>query len=248
MITIIMSGGLGKRMNSDLPKVLHPINNKPMICYVIENAIQIGSSKILIVVGKYKNIIRTQIEQHFKNTSIFEYIDQPEPLGTGNAIQCCASYFIENKVPVDTNILILSGDVPLITRQTLVKLTAIQNSLLITKSDNPTGCGRIIFNDDNTIRKITEEKDCSASEKKIQYVNCGIYYISVDFLYKTVPFICNLNASSEYYLTDIVEIANNEQICMVYYDLPIQNKYQILNINTPDELLIANEIFSKKSS
>ena len=85
---IILAGGLGKRMNSDLPKVLNKINNKPMIVNIIETVLDLNINKIFIIVGKYKNIIQTTIEDYIKNDFI-EYVLQEEALGTGHAIQCC---------------------------------------------------------------------------------------------------------------------------------------------------------------
>ena len=238
MITIILAGGLGKRMNSLLPKVLHIINEFPMIYYVIQNALKIGSTKILIVVGKYKNIIKECIDKYYVNTCI-EYIDQEYPNGTGHAIQCCIPYIISNNIPKTENILILSGDVPLIKENTLVKLLEYSNILLITKTENPFGNGRIIFKD-NKIVKIIEEKDCTNIEKQIQYINCGIYNITVDTLINTVPFIQNINQSFEYYLTDFIDLAVKKGIELNYYELPKTESYQISNINTMEDLINAN--------
>ena len=106
-IVIIMAGGLGKRMNSDLPKVLHTVHNKPMLCHVIEQSLALNPYKIFIVVGKYKNIIEQTIGE--LNNKV-DYIVQPEPLGTGHAIQCCRDELL--RYP-NKKVLILSGDVPL---------------------------------------------------------------------------------------------------------------------------------------
>jgi len=245
MISIILAGGLGKRMNSDLPKVLHRINDKPMIFFVIQNAIRVGSKKILIVVGKYRDIIQHQIEEYFPKNDIFEYIDQPQALGTGHAIQCCMPYFTSNHIPKSTSVLILSGDVPMLHHKTLSKLSLFNNSVLITNSENPHGCGRIIFgNRTGTMKKIVEEKDCTTIEKNIKYINCGIYHASVDTLLRTIPHIQNKNASSEYYLTDFIEIALKSGIKIQYYELPREDQYQVMNINTTEQLLDANIAYS----
>ena len=245
MITIILAGGLGKRMKSLLPKVLHILNDKPLIYYVINNAIQIGSTKILIIVGKYKNIIKEYVYKYFiEFDMMIEYIDQENPNGTGHAIKCCIPYFIRNQISKYDNILILSGDVPLIKIETLKELLSFKNALLITKSNTPFGCGRIIFNNKNKekIIKIIEEKDCTEEEKKIQYINCGIYNITVQTLFETVPFIQNLNKISEYYLTDFIDLAVNKKIELNYYELLKKDINQIININTINDLVYANEI------
>jgi bifunctional N-acetylglucosamine-1-phosphate-uridyltransferase/glucosamine-1-phosphate-acetyltransferase GlmU-like protein len=248
MITIILAGGLGSRMKSLLPKVLHIVDEYPMIYYVIQNAIQLGSTKILIVVGKYKNIIKEYIDKYFPNTDIIEYIFQETACGTGHAIQCCISYFEINNIPKSTNVLVLSGDVPLITIQTLQRLLIKPNTLLITNTENPFGCGRIIFDDEDKIVKIIEEKDCNERERQIQYINCGIYNITVNTLLNTVPYIKNLNKSSEYYLTDFVDLAITNHIDLYYYELPKPDLYQVININTTEDLVKANELFYTRSS
>ena len=257
MITIILAGGLGKRMNSLLPKVLHIINDYPMIYYIIQNALRIGSDKILIVVGKYKQIIKENIDKYFanmdqntdqnmdQNMDRIECIDQECPNGTGHAVQCCNSFitqlYIQNIISQRDNILILSGDVPLIKAETLVQLLEQPDSLLITKSVNPYGNGRIIFKDDK-IAKIVEDKDCTELERLIPYINCGIYNITVRTFFDTIPFIQNLNKASEFYLTDFVELAVIKGIELNYYELPKSEAFQVMNINTMDELVRANDV------
>jgi bifunctional N-acetylglucosamine-1-phosphate-uridyltransferase/glucosamine-1-phosphate-acetyltransferase GlmU-like protein len=236
-----MAGGLGKRMNSELPKVLHLINGKPMLYWVIKQAKEV-SKKIIVVVGKYKKQIKKAIEF---NDLI--YVDQPEEItgyliktervkGTGDAIHCCLPYL--NDEPT-TNVLILSGDVPLITVKTLNKLLETPNTILIKKTNNPTGYGRIVA-DGYQVKEIVEEKDCSPEQKEIRYVNGGIYNLTIDTLMQTIPYIKNENEAKEYYLTDFVFIANEKKINIYSYELPETQSYELININTPDELIQAN--------
>lgn len=245
LTTIIMAGGLGKRMNSDIPKVLHLVKGKPMLCYVIEKALEVGSDHILIVVGKYKTQIQKKIAKYF---SVYEYfkftfIDQEIPLGTGHAIQCCLPFFHnhENKIdPTNSQVLILSGDVPLIEKNTIQQLLQKPNAILITKLENPFGCGRIIFRE-NYIDKIIEEKDCTEEQRKIKYVNAGIYHFTLDVLFTCLPKIENKNANQEYYLTDVVEIAKQQDIDLSFYELLREKQIEIININTPAELELVNQ-------
>jgi bifunctional N-acetylglucosamine-1-phosphate-uridyltransferase/glucosamine-1-phosphate-acetyltransferase GlmU-like protein len=239
MITIILAGGLGKRMCSPLPKVLHIVNDKPMIYYVVQNALAIGSTKILIVVGKYKTLIKEEISKYF-DSPIFEYIDQDDPMGTGHAIKCTIPYFLDNQVFKQDDVLILSGDVPLLQLSTLQKLTSYKNSLLITESENPTGCGRVCFSNNRNIKKIIEEKDCDIEEKKIKFVNCGVYFVTVDLILETVPQITNDNVAKEYYLTDFVEIALRQNYFLNTCELSKEHQHQVININTIDDLMEAN--------
>ena len=248
--TIILAGGLGKRMNSDIPKVVHFIFNKPMIYYVISNALIVGATNILIVVGKYRTLIESEINKLFDPIELnkIHYINQPEHilndkvkvLGTGDAVKCCLPFFINNNTPAKTQVLILSGDVPLITTNTISQLLKIKNSLLITQLDVPFGCGRIFLTEKNTICKIIEEKDCTETERECKLVNCGIYNVDVDVLLNCIPQITNNNKSQEYYLTDLIEVGIRQNVDFLYYILPRESQLEILNINTQNELLIAN--------
>ena len=232
---LIMAGGLGKRMNSTLPKVLHEIYDKPMIYYVIEKAFQAGCSQIGIIVGKYYQVIKMSIDTYYLNDNRISYIIQEEPLGTGHAIKCSLDWMQQN-LDINTDILILSGDVPLISINTLKNLLNKENSLLITKTNNPTGCGRIFFNSENNVEKIIEEKDCTEEQREIKYINCGIYNIKLRVLLETINKITNNNMSKEYYLTDMIEIANNNNIKINTYELPEDKTIEVANINTQEDL------------
>jgi len=252
LITIIMAGGLGKRMNSPIPKVLHLVKDKPMIYYVIQKALEINSTHILIIVGKYKDLIQKEIESLFSATdySRIVYIDQPEVLineelkvqGTGDAIKCCIPFLVSNNINPESNVIILSGDVPLIEKDTIENLLLKQNTLLITSLEHPTGCGRIIFSEDRQhILKIVEEKDCTEEERNIKHVNCGIYNLTAKNIIEYIPLIKNENKNQEYYLTDIVELIANPKLN--YYELPLEKQSQIININTKEELDNVNNKF-----
>lgn len=249
MIVVIMAGGLGKRMESDLPKVLHKVYGvldskcnsemtgydnylKPMIVHVINTALKLNPQKIFIVVGSYRDIIEQTINQYIENNDLIEYIIQEQALGTGHAILCCLSRL--ESYP-DTKTLILSGDVPLISENTIKNLINQPNKFLITKLINPFGCGRVILGDDKVI-KIIEEKDCNTEEKNIQLVNCGIYQINSDVLLKLIPQINNNNKAGEYYLTDIVELMVEHLIEISYYELSESSQYEIKNVNTKADL------------
>lgn len=234
---IIMAGGLGKRMESSIPKVLHKILNKPMIVHVIEESSKLNPNKIMIVVGKYKKIIEKTISEYLHVDTIpIEYIFQSEALGTGHAVQCCI-HSLKNNISSKT--LILSGDVPLLKRNTMNSI--IQNvdkvKITTTEFDDSTGYGRIIENN-SLFERIVEEKDCSTEQKKIKKVNCGIYVFDTKILCKYLPYLSNNNAQQEYYLTDIIEIIKkNENINIDLYNISKENHYQIMGINTREQLL-----------
>ena len=247
LISIIMAGGLGKRMNSELPKVLHKVKNRPMICHVIDRTLELDSHKILIIVGKYREIIQNTISQFYSEEMLqqIEYIDQPEPLGTGNAIYCCIPFFQKNEYPKDTRVLILSGDVPLISYETLsqfINCKPESNCLMSYELENPTGYGRI-FLEDTIVRTIIEEKDCSDENKKIKLVNCGIYYIDIHTCVNIIPMIDNKNNSNEYYLTDMVPLSYEKNNGFVNFILPNEKYIEIANINTQQDLENINSLF-----
>lgn len=253
MYTIILAGGLGKRMNSDLPKVLHTVNDIPMICHVIREALKLNSKEILIIVGRYKSIIESTINKFFsKNIKLkITYILQEDKtidgkiktMGTGDAIRCCIPHLQNIRKTGDEQIVILSGDVPLIKHTTIESLLLNNNTLLTTFLREPTGCGRIFMNEHEEITNIVEEKDCNDEQRKCKQVNCGIYNLNIDTIIKCVPLINNNNKSQEYYLTDIIEIAAKHNIPIHGVLLPLQNNKEILNVNNTKDLEIANSIY-----
>lgn len=249
MIVIIMAGGLGKRMESDLPKVLHQviepsnINIKyPMLVHVLNTSIKLNPTKIFVIVGKYKNIIEESINKYIKTDNLIEYVIQEPALGTAHAIRCSLpqiSKFMDEKA------IILSGDVPLILIDTLRGLDGETNKLLITELENPYGCGRILFDNTNKIIGIREEKDCNDEERKINFVNCGIYQIAVKDLVDLIPLIRNENKSNEYYLTDIIYLMIQKSIPIDTHQLEKYSQWEIKNVNTKKDLEYLNEYIEK---
>jgi UDP-N-acetylglucosamine diphosphorylase/glucosamine-1-phosphate N-acetyltransferase len=244
LVVVIMAGGLGKRMDSELPKVLHKIGKLPMIVHllmklrVLEKMHKID--KILIVVGKYRELIQKTIELYLA-TDVITFIDQPNPLGTGNAIQCCIEELKQYKTH---NALILSGDVPLLSAElmyNMVKNVSISR-LMTAIFDEPRGYGRII--ETKTFKKIVEEKDCNAEERKIKKVNCGIYTFDCQILCKYLPKLKNNNAQKEYYLTDILEIIKNkEKVKIELYNIEAEKHHETIGVNTKDQLETLEKIF-----
>ena len=242
-IVVILAGGLGKRMHSDIPKVLHLLFEKPMLVHVIEQARLIHPEKIFVVVGKYKDLIVSTLEQYVTLHDI-EFILQEEPLGTGHAVQCCKSRLLDYQGHGGTmNVLILSGDVPLIQKTTLVNLlNGHGGSLVVTEMENPAGYGRIVVRSGEFV-KIVEEKDCTEAEKRIQQVNCGIYAFDVGILCKHIDSLTNQNAQKEYYLTDILEIIQKE-VAIGMYTISKERQFEIMGVNTVEQLLSLEATFA----
>jgi UDP-N-acetylglucosamine diphosphorylase/glucosamine-1-phosphate N-acetyltransferase len=238
-----MAGGLGKRMNSDLPKVIHKICGKPLLVHIIEQSFLLNPVKIFIVVGKYKNVIEDSLRENIPLDRI-HFIIQMDALGTGHAIQCCRDELIKYN---NTNVIILSGDTPFIKYSTINDILSNFNKVKIvtTLLDNPYGYGRIIEKNE-LFEKIVEEKDCTLSEKEIKKVNCGIYAFDSNILCKYLPLLNNKNAQCEYYLTDLIEIIKNgENICIDLYNIPFEKQLEITGVNTKEQLDELEEKYSK---
>ena len=247
IVAIIMAGGLGKRMESNTPKVLHKVGGIPMINHILLNLKKISTSvnleKVIIVVGKYKDQIKNTIEELVDLPKIV-YVMQEVPQGTGHAIMCCKNELLEHP---DSDVLILSGDVPLLSTYTMQKLLNMKSDvkLIITKMDDPTGYGRIVINN-GKFEKIVEQKDCSKQELRIAEVNGGIYCIKSNLLCKYFSYLRNDNNQCEYYLTDIIEIIKrHEKINIDMLEIENKKKYEIIGVNTAQQLLELEELIKK---
>ena len=235
-VIIIMAGGLGKRMNSDLPKVLHFLSGKPLLLKVVHKAMLLDPMKIFIVVGKYIRVIAETLREYISLDNI-EFIIQPEALGTGHAIQCCRNELLKY-TDTDTNVVILSGDTPLLKSATIkdILLDFRMVKIVTTQMKNPYGYGRIIEKN-GAFDKIVEEKDCSLEERLVKKVNCGVYAFESAVLCKYLPLLQNKNAQSEYYLTDIIELIKvGENIQVDLYDIPEDRQIEIIGVNTMEQL------------
>ena len=247
IVAIIMAGGLGKRMESNTPKVLHKVGKIPIINHILLNLKTISTSinleKIIIVVGKYKDQIKDTIEELVDLPKIV-YVMQEVPQGTGHAIMCCKNELVEYP---DSDVLILSGDVPLLSTYTMQKLLNMKSDvkLIITKMDDPTGYGRIVINK-GIFEKIVEQKDCSKQELEIVEINGGIYCIKSNLLCKYLSYLRNDNNQCEFYLTDIIEIIKiHEKIDIDMLEIENEKKYEIIGVNTAQQLLELEELIKK---
>jgi len=187
-------------MNSELPKVLHPLKGKPLIWYVIDSLREAGVSNIIVVVG-------------YEGEKVLEvlpagvgHVWQREQLGTGHAVMQAEEIFSE----FDGRIVIACGDVPLISPLSFKKLISlcegrVKAALLTMKPDDPEGYGRVIKNKDGFFQKIVEEKDASPQERLIGEVNTGTYVFDRKLLFDGLKNLNTNNAQREYYLTDVLE-------------------------------------------
>ncbi len=199
---IILAAGKGSRMKSKLPKVLQPLAGKTLVQHVIDSARELSDTQLHLVVGHEAEQVKNSIDDDVL------WYEQTEQLGTGHAVMQ-----VENGISDEGTSLVLYGDVPLIKPETLQALVAKVDqqtmSLLTIVLDNPTGYGRIIRENDKVVA-IVEEKDASETEKQVKETNTGILAIDNRLLKTLLPKIGNDNAQQEYYLTDLISLANDQ--------------------------------------
>ena len=224
--TIILAAGKGTRMNTNLPKVMQPLGGMSLIEHVISTAQEI-SKKITVVIGHKKNLIKEHLAEIDPN---IETVNQENQLGTAHAVKT-ASHLIQD----DEKVLILYGDVPLISTKTIQSLLDSKNkcTLLSMILSDPTGYGRIVSNEENLALKIIEQKDASEDERKIKEVFTGILLIDGSLLRPALEEINNHNAANEYYLTDLVEILSSKGVKINCIQA---NPTEVLGANNKHEL------------
>ncbi|MGE9553333.1 bifunctional UDP-N-acetylglucosamine diphosphorylase/glucosamine-1-phosphate N-acetyltransferase GlmU [Erwinia amylovora] len=203
MSVVILAAGKGTRMYSERPKVLHTLAGKPMVQHVIDAANGVGANRVHLVYGHGGELLQSTLTDASLN-----WVLQAEQLGTGHAMQQAAPYFAD-----DEDILMLYGDVPLISIETLKRLRAVKPeggiALLTVILDNPTGYGRII-RENGSVVGIVEQKDASPEQLAIREINTGILLAGGADLKRWLSKLTNNNAQGEYYITDIIALAYQE--------------------------------------
>ncbi len=233
---IILAAGRGERMCSDLPKVMHRVAGKPMVFYPVAACKELGLPRIVVVIGHRKEVVIEGI----KDLGV-EFSEQLSPLGTAHAVVST-----EEKIK-DWNgeILILSGDVPLITKKTIEEF--IENhekdendiTFMTTAVEDATGYGRVVRTPKGDIVKIVEEKDASSEEKAIKEINAGIYCVASSHLFDLVKGV-DKSPEGEYYLTDIIQKGIDEGLKVSAECLG--DCLEVMGVNNKVELSRANEI------
>jgi len=227
---VILAAGKGERMLSRKPKVMHEIMGKPMISYVVERAQELNPHKIVVVVGHGKEAVQT----YLKDSNV-EFSVQTTQSGTAHAV-LTAERLIKGR-----DMLILYGDVPLMTDATLRQFVESyqrtrQITFMITDVDDPKGYGRVIVQG-KLIKKIVEDAEATEKEKKIRCINTGICIIPWQY-FSLLKEITPNNRKGEYYLTDICTVTRKKKIPIMAYHYP--DASEVLGINTRKELLEAN--------
>ena len=233
--TIILAAGQGTRMRSKLPKVLHPIANRPLLQHVYDTSLQIPDNHIHVVYGHGGETVKERLS-HFDAV----WIEQKQQLGTGHAVQQA----IHHVNDADT-VLILYGDVPLLKVATLHTLLAnVSDSslaLLTVILDDPTGYGRIIRDNNNQVVKIVEQKDATPEQLKINEGNTGILACKGHQLKDWLSRLSNHNAQNEYYLTDIIEMAVSDGLLVKTTQTNSQD--EVLGVNNRNQLAHLERVY-----
>ena len=235
---VILAAGMGKRMKSRKAKVLHKILGKSMIMYVVETARKVAGNDVILVIGNQAEKVRAIVSE---NEEVI-YALQKEQLGTGHAVLCALPYIPDYAQEV----VILCGDVPLITSDTIMRFiedhveAKRDLSLLAVEMENPEGYGRILLDENRQVYGIIEEADASDEQKEIKIVNTGIYCIKKELLSDLLQKIKSDNVQGEFYLTDIVKIGYNEE--MVVGAMVCSDCEEVVGINSSQDLMTAESI------
>ncbi len=207
---VILAAGLGTRMKSRLPKVLHQLAGRPLLGHVLAALQPLGLGQTLVVVGHGADAVQAYADAHWQGT---RYAVQEQQLGTGHALMQAAAQ-LQADTAIKT-VLVLMGDAPLITTDSLAQLIDAQResgaylALLTTEAANPYRYGRIVRDsvEREQVLRIVEEKDANAAERLISEINTGIYAIDAAWLWQSLPQIAPSLRSGEYYLTDLLQMA-----------------------------------------
>lgn len=242
--SIILAAGKGTRMKSDMPKVLHTIFEKTLLGYVIDAVNNTGiADENFVIVGHQAERVEEYINSKYANAKC---ILQSPQLGTGHAVSMAVPYLND----FDGEVIILCGDTPLITSDTLkefVEAHRNMNSDITVMSaifENPTNYGRVIRNSDNTLNSIVEEKDATLEQKAVKEINAGIYCLNWAKIKPAFSQLKTNNAQGEYYLTDIIKWGNEQNLSVNAYTL--KDNEEIYGINSKSNLAEATKFLNRK--
>ncbi len=207
LTAVILAAGKGKRMKSDLPKVLHEINGRPMVSYVVDAVKTLQPDKIVVVIGYKAAMVRDALAGED-----VEFVLQEEQLGTGHAVAQCRAALSG----FGGTVLVLNGDVPGLRPATLRRFVddhvrdGAAATVLTAELDDASGYGRILRTADGSLLKIVEHKDATEAEKAIKEINSGMFCFDTEALFAALADTRRDNAQNEYYLTDVIELLKKD--------------------------------------
>lgn len=243
---IIMAAGQGKRMNNpDKAKVLYEVGNKPMIGHVVELAKSASAAPIVVIIGHQRETVREYLSNI--DGDVITRVQDPQQ-GTGHAVMQAEEVLKEYQ----GDIIVLSGDVPLLQKSTIDELLEVHRetnasvTVLTAELDDPTGYGRVVRRGDGSVEKIVEHRDATEDEKRIREINSGIYVFIAQDLFRALKKVQTDNAQSEYYLTDVFAIFRNDgkRISAIVSE----DTEEISGVNTIDQLEQINKRYLERTS
>ncbi|CAN5424307.1 sugar phosphate nucleotidyltransferase [soil metagenome] len=245
LAVVILAAGQGKRMgNPDLAKVLAPLHGRPLLGYVLDQARALQPDTIVPIIGHQREAVRAYVAVECPEAKCVEQVEQ---LGTGHAVQQTKALLGSSR----SDVIILSGDVPLLSSTTLQQLLqqhreqSASCTVLTTTVDNPTGYGRIIRSEDGSLLRIVEHKDATPLEQAIREINSGVYVVRSEDLYPALDLVQNSNAQGEYYITDIINILQGRGATVIAYHT--DDAMEVQGINTVSDLERASELYAQRS-
>lgn len=240
MKAIVLAAGKGVRMKSDLPKVIHELNGKPLISHVIDNLTKADVDGIVAVVGYKAELVKEKL-----GDKVF-YALQEEQLGTGHAV-LQAENMLKN---YNGKVIVACGDAPFVSSNSFKSLEiemskndAVKGVVLTADYEKPFGYGRVILNSEGYVERIVEQKDASEEEAKITLINTGTYLFDSTLLFESLKTVGTDNAQNEYYLPDVIQYINSKGY--LFSQVKLQDNREGIGINTKEELEKAAELFVK---
>lgn len=243
LAVVVLAAGRGTRMKSSLPKVLHKLAGKTLIEHVLSQAFSIGAEKVIVVVGHGREAVEAQLA-HFP----CEFVTQEQTLGTGHAIMQAREALRD----FNGDVIVLSGDVPLLRGETLEKLILRhrQNSAAVTvltaDAPDPHGYGRILREKQDFFNGIIEERDANEKQRQIQEINSGIYCFSNKHLMESLRHLKSDNAKGEFYLTDTIRIIRDAGGSVLAEKLA--DFEEIQGINTVEQLSSVEALLNERQT
>lgn len=240
---IVLAAGKGTRMKSDLAKVLHPCLGRPLLDWVLDQAEAAGASRQVVVVGHQREAVVAAVSGRG-----VEFAVQAEQKGTGHAVQMCREHFAGRSGTV----LVLSGDVPLLSAETLERLKrthadgACAATVLTAAFEDPTGYGRIVRDGEGRVARIVEQRDASPEELAVKEINSGIYLFDTGLLFRYIERLDTDNAQGELYLTDVVRLLVEDGHAVGAY--LTEDGAEIQGVNTVEQLAAVEETLRERRS
>ena len=231
LAAVILAAGQGKRMQSDLPKVLHAVGGRPMVLHVVEAVRAIGASPVIVVTGYEAE----RVESACAGADV-AFARQSEQLGTGHAVMQTESRLAAHAGTV----IVLNGDVPGLRPQTITRFVNYHASqqaaatVLTAMLEDPSGYGRIVRDRDGHLLRIVEDRDATPEQRAIREINSGLFCFSARELFSALRRVTRRNAQNEYYLTDVIGLLASEGKRVAAWC--IEDPREVAGVNNPDEL------------